>query len=56
MPISDGIRELTLQRAAADQIAAVAVSDGMRTLRQDGFEKVRLGLTSVDEVVRVVGT
>ncbi len=56
MPISDAIRELTLRRAASDQIAEVAVAEGMRTLKQDGFQKVSLGVTSIDEVVRVVGT
>jgi type IV pilus assembly protein PilB len=56
MPVSEAIRDLTLDRASADRILEVALSEGMRTLRQDGFEKIRLGLTSVDEVVRVVGT
>ena len=56
MPISDAIRQLTLQRASADQIAYAALAEGMLTLRQDAFEKVRLGLTSIDEVMRVVGT
>jgi type IV pilus assembly protein PilB len=56
MPISEAIRELTLRRAAADQIADVAVAEGMRTLKQDGFQKVCLGVTSIDEVVRVTGT
>ena len=56
MPISDAIRQLTLQRASADQIADAALAEGMLTLRQDAFQKVRLGLTSIDEVMRVVGT
>jgi type IV pilus assembly protein PilB len=56
MPMSEAIRELTLQRAAADQIADAAFAEGMRTLKQDGFQKVCLGVTSIDEVVRVVGT
>ncbi len=56
MPVSDTIRELTLQRASADKIAEVALAEGMRELRHDAFRKVRLGLTSIDEVVRVLGT
>jgi type IV pilus assembly protein PilB len=56
MPISDAIRALTLQRASADQIADVALAEGMGTLRQDALQKVRLGLTSIDEIMRVVGT
>ena len=55
MPITDAIRELTLERAPADRIGAVARTEGMRTLRQDAFEKVRQGVTSLDEVMRVLG-
>jgi type IV pilus assembly protein PilB len=53
MTISDEIRELTIDRASADQIRAVAVLQGMKLLRDDGLEKVRLGVTSIQEVSRV---
>jgi type IV pilus assembly protein PilB len=53
MTITDEIRDLTIARAAADEIAATAVSQGMLRLRDDGLEKVKLGLTSVTEVARV---
>jgi type IV pilus assembly protein PilB len=53
MMISDEIRELTVERASADEIRKVAVSQGMRTLRVDGFEKVKNGITSIAEVARV---
>jgi type IV pilus assembly protein PilB len=56
MPISDAVRDLALHSASADQIAAIARAEGMRTLREDAFEKVRQGITSVDEVMRVLGT
>ncbi|MGA2928067.1 MAG: ATPase, T2SS/T4P/T4SS family [Solirubrobacteraceae bacterium] len=56
MPVSDAIRELVLRRASAEQIAEVALAEGMRQLRHDAFRKVQLGLTSIDEVVRVLGT
>jgi len=56
MAVSEEIRSLVLQRAPADEIAAVAVRDGMRRLRDDGFEKVKAGLTSLAEVARVTGT
>jgi type IV pilus assembly protein PilB len=55
MLISDEIRALTLQRAAAEQVADVAVREGMRRLRDDGLEKVRRGMTSLAEVTRVTG-
>jgi type IV pilus assembly protein PilB len=55
MPVSDAIRDLTLHSASADQIAATARAEGMRTLRDDAFEKVRAGVTSIEEVMRVLG-
>jgi type IV pilus assembly protein PilB len=55
MMMSPEIRALTLQRASADQIAAVAVREGMRRLREDGLDKVKSGLTSMAEVARVTG-
>jgi type IV pilus assembly protein PilB len=56
MPISNAIRDLALHSAAADKIAETARSEGMRTLREDAFEKVRQGVTAIDEVMRVLGT
>ena len=55
MPMSDAIRELTLQSASADRITTTALAEGMRPLRHDAFEKVRQGVTSIEEVVRVLG-
>jgi type IV pilus assembly protein PilB len=56
MLLSEEIRSLALQRAPADQIALVAVREGMRRLRDDGLEKVKAGLTSMAEVARVTGS
>jgi type IV pilus assembly protein PilB len=53
MTVSDEIRSLTIDRASADVIRATAVQQGMRLLRDDGLEKVRLGVTSIAEVARV---
>ena len=53
MVISDEIRDLTVERSSADEIRKVAIAQGMRTLRADGFEKVRNGVTSIAEVARV---
>jgi type IV pilus assembly protein PilB len=50
---SDEIRELTIQRASADEIRKVAIDQGMMPLRYDGIEKVRVGITSIEEVLRV---
>jgi type IV pilus assembly protein PilB len=53
MPLTDEIRQLTVERASADDIRAVALDQGMRSLRDDGFEKVKNGITSMAEVARV---
>lgn len=52
--VSDKIKNLTLQNRSAGEIAEVAISEGMITLRQDGFLKVRRGQTSLEEALRVL--
>jgi type IV pilus assembly protein PilB len=56
MVLTDEIRRLIVQRAPAEDIAALAERDGMRRLRDDGLEKVRQGRTSISEISRVVGS
>ena len=56
MLVSSEIRSLTLARASADEIARVAVEQGMRRLREDGLDKVKSGVTSMAEIARVTGT
>jgi type IV pilus assembly protein PilB len=51
---SEEIERLTVERASADAIRAVAVRQGMQTLRGDGLAKVQAGITSIEEVARVV--
>jgi type IV pilus assembly protein PilB len=53
MRMSDAIRSLILQRAPVHEIERAAVAEGMRTLSDDGYEKVRAGETTIAEVVRV---
>jgi len=53
MPVSAEIRDLILHDADVGQIRAIARSQGMKTLRQNGLEKVIEGATTVDEVLRV---
>jgi type IV pilus assembly protein PilB len=53
MTVSGEIRDLILDRAPADRIAQVAMQQGMRRLRDDGLDKVRLGRTSIAEIARV---
>lgn len=54
MLLSDSLKRLCVERASADDIRRLAVEEGMKTLRQDGFEKVRLGVTSLEEILRVI--
>ncbi|HUV04724.1 MAG TPA: type II secretion system ATPase GspE [Armatimonadota bacterium] len=51
--MDDRIRSLVLERAPAGAIRDVACEHGMRTLRQDGWNKVLDGITTAEEVVRV---
>jgi type II secretory ATPase GspE/PulE/Tfp pilus assembly ATPase PilB-like protein len=50
--MNDKLRELVTERASLIEIKARAVLSGMKTLRQNGWEKIRLGLTSPSEVIR----
>jgi len=55
MNVSEEIRSLIVSRAPAHEIAAVAVKQGMATLRDDGLAKVRSGATTLVELTRVLG-
>ncbi len=50
---NDKIRELASKRASTMEIKKAAVEAGMVTLRDDGWDKVLQGVTSIDEVLRV---
>ncbi len=52
MPISSEIREMILNRCSSTEIGEQAVKEGMLTLRADGVEKLKMGWTSVEEVLR----
>ena len=52
--MSEEISKLCVDEATSEDIRQVAIDQGMLTLRQDGLEKVRLGQTSIEEVVRVI--
>jgi len=53
MALSERIKEMIVAQAPEADIAATARDEGMLTLREDGLIKVRAGLTSLAEVVRV---
>lgn len=54
MMVTEEIERACVNHASGDEIARIAIEQGMKTLRDDGFEKVRMGLTSIEEIMRVV--
>lgn len=53
LPVSGPIRELIMKRATIKEMKDKAIELGMRTLREDGIEKIIKGVTTIDEVLRV---
>lgn len=54
MEMNEELQRLFLREAPAEQLRVAAVEAGMRTLRRDALDKVKAGVTSLDEVTRVV--
>ncbi len=54
LQISDPIKELIIQKANTKDIANQAIKEGMRTMIEDGFVKAAKGLTSIEEILRVI--
>ena len=50
--MTNKIRELVLERASAAEIKKTAIDEGMLTLRRDGLEKLRRGMTSAEEILK----
>ncbi|OGI94827.1 hypothetical protein A3A03_01455 [Candidatus Nomurabacteria bacterium RIFCSPLOWO2_01_FULL_40_18] len=48
------IREAILRRASASEIKKIAIKNGMTTMFEDGLQKVKAGLTTLEEVLRVI--
>ncbi len=53
MPISEEIQRIILRDGSALDIAKQAKLEGVRSLRQAGLHKVKLGMTSLEEVLAV---
>ncbi|MBH0008436.1 type II secretion system protein GspE [Salinibacterium sp. UTAS2018] len=54
MAVTEEIERLAVARSSSAEINRVAIDQGMRTLRMDGWAKAQLGLTSIEEILRVV--
>ncbi len=53
LSVTDAIRESIVAKTSSNIIRQKGIGQGMRLLREDGWDKVRQGLTSVEEVLRV---
>jgi type IV pilus assembly protein PilB len=56
MVLNEEIQDLTVKRAPLSEVRNAALAHGMKTLKQDGFQKVLEGQTTVEEIMRVVFT
>jgi type IV pilus assembly protein PilB len=54
MLVTEEIEKLAVARSSSADISKMARAQGMITLREDGWSKVKLGLTTIDEIIRVV--
>lgn len=53
LTVSGPVKELIIERSSSDKIKKKAVAEGMRSLAQDGWIKIKMGLTTPAEVLRV---
>ncbi|MEK7080494.1 MAG: ATPase, T2SS/T4P/T4SS family [Patescibacteria group bacterium] len=54
LPVTDTIKELIVKKATSNDIEVLAIKEGMRTMIEDGFIKAVQGITSLEEVLRVI--
>jgi len=54
MPITDKIRDLVMAKSGSYSVKEAAIEAGMRTLKDDALEKILLGLTTLEESLRVI--
>jgi type IV pilus assembly protein PilB len=53
MRMSETIERMLVENASAEDMLVVAKKEGLKTLREDGLDKVRIGLTTIEEIIRV---
>ena len=54
LPVTETIKDLIVKQATSDHVQAQAQKEGMRTMIEDGFIKAAQGITSIEEVLRVI--
>jgi type IV pilus assembly protein PilB len=53
MPVTAAVRRMVMERRSSEEVKGQALKDGMRTMREDGVDKARAGLTTPEEILRV---
>jgi type II secretory ATPase GspE/PulE/Tfp pilus assembly ATPase PilB-like protein len=56
MEVDDNMRDVIASNLPLNELRRAVREKGMRTLRQDGMEKIAAGMTTIDELVRVTET
>jgi type IV pilus assembly protein PilB len=54
MTVSEEVERAILARASTEEVRRIAVFEGMRSLERDGLRKAALGITSLEEILRVI--
>jgi type IV pilus assembly protein PilB len=54
LKMTERLERMTVEHASSDELKRASIEEGMLTLRDDGFAKVLLGTTSIEEILRVV--
>ena len=54
LEIDDEVRAAVVRKADASEIRQIAIKNGMKTMIEDGFQKALAGLTTIEEVLRVI--
>lgn len=52
--VTDSVREMIMKQTSSDEIKKIAVRDGMITMFEDGLSKVETGVTTIEEILRVI--
>jgi type IV pilus assembly protein PilB len=56
MPLREELKELILEGGSASELKRSARQTGMKTLRESGLHKIREGVTTVEEILRVAAS
>lgn len=52
--VTDAVKEEIMRRSTSVEIKRIAQKEGMKTMQEDGFQKIRDGITTIEEILRVV--